>query len=76
MKRLGKVSPQECVVIGDSPFDAEAAGKARIPSIGFLSGGFPQQDLEKGGYLAIYQGAGDLLNQYDMSIFTKQPGKS
>lgn len=35
MKGLEEVSPGDCVVVGDSPYDAEAAGKAGHSSCGF-----------------------------------------
>lgn len=32
-------------------------------SIGFLSCGFPKEDLEDAGFKALYQGAADLLEK-------------
>lgn len=61
--------PQDCWVVGDSPYDAEAATKAGIQSIGFLSGGFPREDLLAAGYLNLYEGPADLLAQYAHSEF-------
>ena len=39
LKKLG-VEGSEAVAIGDTPYDAEAAGKLRIATIGMLCGGF------------------------------------
>jgi len=64
-----KADPRDCIVIGDSPYDAEAATKARIASIGFLSGGFPEADLRRAGFRAIYAGPSDLLDRYEHSGF-------
>ena len=36
MAKLGAVDKSEVVVIGDTPYDAEAAGKAGLSAIGFL----------------------------------------
>jgi HAD superfamily hydrolase (TIGR01549 family) len=69
MERLGKIAPEKCIVVGDSPYDAEAAAKAGIRSVGFLCGGFPAVDLRKAGYEALYQGAADLLANYERSAF-------
>jgi phosphoglycolate phosphatase-like HAD superfamily hydrolase len=44
LKKLGLAGP-DAVAIGDTPYDAEAAGKARIPTIGLLCGGFSEADL-------------------------------
>jgi HAD superfamily hydrolase (TIGR01509 family) len=67
-----RVSAGDCVVVGDSPYDAEAAGKAGIASIGFLSGGFPRQELEAAGFGALYDGPADLLTWYEGSFFARQ----
>jgi HAD superfamily hydrolase (TIGR01509 family) len=69
MERLGHISPSDCVVIGDSPYDAEAATKAGIRSIGFLCGGFSKPELIEAGYERLYLGPGDLLTYYDSSLF-------
>jgi len=68
LNRLG-ASPEDCVVVGDSPYDAEAATKAGIPAIGFRCGGFPEAALTAAGYQALYQSPADLLASYEASTF-------
>ena len=60
---LGKLGlePDEVVVIGDTPYDAEAAGKAGIGSIGVLCGGFAEKDIRAGGAARIYRDPQALL---------------
>src|SRR6185503_12885056 len=36
LRRLGSPHPGRCVVVGDTPYDAVAAGRAGIPTIGVL----------------------------------------
>jgi HAD superfamily hydrolase (TIGR01509 family) len=72
MKRLGDVLPEECVVVGDSPFDAEAAGKAGIRAVGFLSGGFPERDLLSAGFEKLYWGVPDVFVNYEQSLFYQE----
>jgi len=67
MKRLGDVRPEDVVVVGDTPYDAEAAGKAGLRTIGVLCGGFPEQSLREAGCVAIYKDPADLLARYDQS---------
>jgi len=67
LERLGHVSPERAVVIGDTPYDAEAAAKARLRTIGVLCGGFPEADLRAAGCIAIYRDPADLLAHYDES---------
>ena len=64
---LGNPPTSDVIVVGDTPYDAEAAGKAGLKTIGFLSGGFPREDLRAAGCIRIYRDAADLLARYDSS---------
>jgi HAD superfamily hydrolase (TIGR01549 family) len=55
LKKLG-IAASEAVAIEDTPYDAQAAGKAGIPTIGMLCGGFTEAELRKAGCLAVYPG--------------------
>ena len=55
----------ETIVIGDSPYDAVAAGKAGLRTIGVLSGGFSENDLRKAGCMELYADPSDLLVNFD-----------
>ena len=70
LERLGNPDPREAVAVGDTPYDAEAAGKAGLRTIGVLCGGFPAEDLRKAGCVALYRDPADLLEQYDRSPLT------
>jgi len=67
LARLEGVSPAEAVVVGDTPYDAEAAGKAGVRTVGLLCGGFPEDDLRAAGCVRIYRDAAHLLAEYDSS---------
>jgi len=71
LDRLG-VSATEAVTVGDSPYDAIAAGKLGIASIGVLSGGFGEEDLRAAGYREIYQSCADLLERYSQSFLASK----
>lgn len=64
--------PGDAVAIGDTPYDAEAAGKISLPAIGVLCGGWPEKDLRDAGCIEIYQGPGDLLARYGTSRLATQ----
>jgi HAD superfamily hydrolase (TIGR01509 family) len=69
---LAKVSPlgaDEAAVVGDTPWDARAAGKLGIRTIGFRSGGFPDEALAEAGACELYDGPSDLLARFDASVF-------
>ena len=70
LDRVG-VSANEAVTVGDSPYDAEAAGKLGLQTIGMLCGGFSEADLRQAGCIAIYRDPADLLADLDRSPITR-----
>jgi HAD superfamily hydrolase (TIGR01509 family) len=64
LKRAG-VSADAALMIGDTPYDIEAARSASVDTIAFRSGGWDDEGLK--GAIAIYDGASDLLAQLDRS---------
>ena len=66
LTKLG-IEGADAVAIGDTPYDALAAGKASITTIGLLCGGFSEGDLRQGGCVAVYPGPGALLACFDAS---------
>lgn len=67
LAKLEPLTGSEAVVIGDTPYDAEAARKAQMKCIGVLSGGFSEQALKDAGCIAVYRDVEDLLRNYDSS---------
>jgi HAD superfamily hydrolase (TIGR01509 family) len=63
-RRLG-AEPEECYVIGDAVWDLLAARRARMLSIGLLSGGYGADELEKAGAYRVYRDAAELLASLD-----------
>ena len=60
------VKSERVVVVGDTPYDAEAARRAGIKYItGFLCGGFPEAELRDAGVAEIYRDPADLLERYE-----------
>lgn len=57
----------ECVMVGDTPYDVEAATAAGVPIVALRSGGWDDAGLQ--GALVIYADAADLLAQYSSSPF-------
>ena len=55
-----KAAPHEAIMIGDTPYDIEAARRAGVPAIAFRSGGWSDDDLK--GAIAIYDGPRALLD--------------
>jgi beta-phosphoglucomutase-like phosphatase (HAD superfamily) len=65
LKSLGDPTPDSCVVIGDTPYDAIAAGRANLRTVGFLCGGFPAGSLWQAGVVAVYADPAALLAEYE-----------
>jgi HAD superfamily hydrolase (TIGR01509 family) len=67
LARLGGVEAADVIAVGDTPYDAQAAGKIGLRTIGLLCGGWPERELREAGCIAIYRDPADLLRQYDRS---------
>ena len=68
VKRLDGPRAEECVVVGDTPYDVIAARKLGIRTIGVLAGGFPESSLRDEGAVEIYRDPADLLANYERSL--------
>jgi HAD superfamily hydrolase (TIGR01509 family) len=64
LSRAG-VDAQSAIMIGDTPYDIEAAERAGVKTIAFRTGGWNDHDLA--GAIAIYDGPWDLLQRLDES---------
>ncbi len=67
LKKLGDVDPSEVIVVGDTPYDIEAAGKCGVAAVGLRSGKFTDAVLQDAGAIAIYDDVAELLAGYDES---------
>jgi HAD superfamily hydrolase (TIGR01509 family) len=64
LKKAGS-SASEAILLGDTPYDIEAAKPVKVGVIAFRCGGFPEDTLR--GALAIYDDPADLLARWDES---------
>jgi len=62
--RLGVELPSS-IVVGDSVWDMLAARRARALSVGLLSGGYGQDELERAGAYRVYDDPADLMRHLD-----------
>ena len=69
LERL-RLRPREAVMLGDTPYDQEAARLANVASILFRTGGWP--DVQLAGAVAIYDGPWDLLARFEDSILGRR----
>jgi HAD superfamily hydrolase (TIGR01549 family) len=59
LSRLGGV--EQAVLVGDTPYDVEAAARAGLPCLTVLTGGFGRAELQAAGASLVVDGPGDLL---------------
>jgi HAD superfamily hydrolase (TIGR01509 family) len=62
--RLG-FPPEECYVVGDAVWDLLAARRARMLSIGLLSGGYGEDELTQAGAFRVYRDTRELRESLD-----------
>jgi HAD superfamily hydrolase (TIGR01509 family) len=72
LARLPGIAPAEAMVVGDSPFDVQAAARAGMKCVGVLSGGFAERELIEAGALAVYRDVADLGARYDESPLARE----
>ncbi len=70
LKRVG-MEAQQAIALGDTPWDAQAAGKLGIPTIGLTSGGRKRSDLRDAGCVEVWQDPADLLLHFDESALPR-----
>ena len=63
-------------MVGDSPSEAEAAGKAGLKTIGLLCVGFAEAELRKAGAAQIFRDPADLLANCDRSLISQPATQS
>ncbi|MBC7794933.1 MAG: HAD family hydrolase [Clostridia bacterium] len=64
LAKLGNPGVSKARVVGDSPWDVQAAQAANLACVTLLSGGFPEVDLKRAGAIAIFRDPSDILESY------------
>ncbi len=67
VQKLGNIAPDRVIAVGDTRYDAEAAGKINVRTVGLLCGGGNREELNQAGCIAMYKDPADLLDHYDYS---------
>jgi beta-phosphoglucomutase-like phosphatase (HAD superfamily) len=60
-----KVAPGDAVMVGDTPYDAQAGRRASVLAVGLMSGGFKSAELEAAGCAAVYTDPAALLKAFE-----------
>jgi HAD superfamily hydrolase (TIGR01509 family) len=71
LEKLGKINKKNVIVIGDTAYDAEAAGKIDLKTIGVLSGGWTESELKSAGCREVYGDVAEILENYEKTLLAK-----
>ena len=70
LKKLG-LPASRVLALGDTPYDAEAAGKAGISTVGVTTGGWSRPELLEAGCIEAYTDVAEILHHFDDSAFVR-----
>jgi HAD superfamily hydrolase (TIGR01509 family) len=73
VKKLG-VSPAECVMIGDTPYDAWSSRDAGVVCLGLTCGGHGGPTLRGAGAREVWHDTADVLAHLDAALEQASPG--
>jgi HAD superfamily hydrolase (TIGR01509 family) len=65
--RKAKLSPEAAIMLGDTPYDIEAAKRAGVETVAVLTGGWDSEALKDA--VAIYEDPDDILRHFTASPF-------
>jgi HAD superfamily hydrolase (TIGR01509 family) len=57
--------PGDAVMLGDTPWDCEAAKRAGVETVALMTGGFSEQELTDAGAAAVFESLPDLLDRIE-----------
>jgi HAD superfamily hydrolase (TIGR01509 family) len=62
---LEKAGTGDAVMVGDTPWDVEAASKAGVETVCVITGGWSKQELREAGAVAVFESAEELCKRLD-----------
>ena len=62
---LEKAGTHDAVMVGDTPWDVEAASKAGVETVCLITGGWSKQELREAGAIAVFESAAELCERLD-----------
>jgi HAD superfamily hydrolase (TIGR01509 family) len=75
VKKLG-MSPAQCAMVGDTPYDAQSARHAGVVCLGLTCGGFSREDLLKAGARETWKDPADLVANLGNALHVASPGSA
>lgn len=72
-EKLG-LSPAQCVMVGDTPYDVEAAHRAGVLCLGVLTGVHSAERMFRAGARGVYRHTGELVDLMEEVLQLSTPG--
>ena len=72
---LAKAGTRDAVMLGDTPWDVEAARKAGVGTVCVMTGGFSADELHEAGAVAVYESIEELRGRLDETPLTATGGR-
>jgi HAD superfamily hydrolase (TIGR01509 family) len=73
LEKVG-MRPDQAIALGDTPYDAQSAGKLGVPVIGLTCGGWKRDDLLAAGCVEVWRDPADLLQHLQESVLFRRNG--
>ena len=61
--------PGDAAMLGDTPWDCEAARRAGVDTVALMTGGFSEQELTEAGAVAVFESLRELLDRIEETPF-------
>ena len=61
--------PGDAAMLGDTPWDCEAARRAGVDTVALMTGGFSEQELTDAGAVAVFESLRELLDRIEETPF-------
>jgi HAD superfamily hydrolase (TIGR01509 family) len=62
---MEKAGTDQAVMVGDTPWDIEAARRVDVDTIAVITGGFSRAELEEAGAVAVFESVAELRSKLD-----------
>jgi HAD superfamily hydrolase (TIGR01549 family) len=66
---LEKAGTRDAIMLGDTPWDVEAARRAGLRCVTVITGGFSEQELRDAGAVAVFESIEELRQRLDATPF-------
>ncbi len=75
LERAG-AGPEQAVMIGDSPWDVQAAERAGVQTLAVMTGGFSREELCQAGAVEVYESLTELKDALQQTLLSGEPSRS